>query len=99
MPISLQDHPGFGPGQDPGPVGCRWVVRALATVKERVKLHSLLPYCPDHIRIERVWEDGHAHVTRNHRCQTLEELRAQVKIYLDTWNWRGRHCYPKAAAI
>jgi transposase len=70
---------------------------ALATVRERVRLHFLPPYCPDHNRIERVWEDLHANVTRNHRCQTMEELMVQVKAYLDTRNRHGRHCYPKAA--
>ncbi len=71
---------------------------ALATVKGRVKLHFLPPYCPDHNRIERVWQDLHANVTRNHRCQTMEELMAQVKAYLVARNKRGRHCYPRAAA-
>ena len=71
---------------------------ALATVKGRVKLHFLPPYCPDHNRIERVWQDLHANVTRNHRCQTMEELMVQVKVYLGARNKRGRHCYPRAAA-
>ncbi len=71
---------------------------ALATVKGRVKLHFLPPYCPDHNRIERVWQDLHANVTRTHRCQTREELMVQVQVYLRARNKRGRHCYPRAAA-
>jgi len=71
---------------------------ALATVKGRVKLHFLPPYCPDHNRIERVWQDLHANVTRNHRCQTMEELMVQVKVYLRARNKRGRHYYPRAGA-
>ena len=72
---------------------------ALATEKgQRLKLHFLPPYCPDHNRIERVWQDLHANVTRNHRCQTMEELMAQVKLYLRTRNARKRHCYPMAMA-
>jgi hypothetical protein len=71
---------------------------ALATVKGRVKFHFLPPYCPDHNRIERVWEDLHANVTRNHRCRTMEQLMEQVKIYLRTRNKRGRHAYPRAKA-
>lgn len=71
---------------------------AMATVKGRVKLHFLPPYCPDHNRIERVWQDLHANVTRNHRCGTMEELMGQVKAYLVARNKRGKHCYPKAAA-
>ena len=36
----------------------------------KVVLHFLPPYCPDDNRIERVWLDLHANVTRNHRCST-----------------------------
>jgi DDE superfamily endonuclease len=77
----------------------RQVRLALATVKGRVKFHFLPPYCPDHNRIERVWEDLHANVTRNHRCRTMGQLMGQVKIYLDTRNKRGRHSYPRAMAV
>jgi hypothetical protein len=73
---------------------------ALATEKgQRLKFHFLPPYCPDHNRIERVWQDLHANVTRNHRCRTMEELMAQVKVYLKTRNARKRHGYPRATAI
>jgi transposase len=71
---------------------------AMATVKGRVKLHFLPPYCPDHNRIERVWEDLHANVTRNHKCQTMEQLMEQVKLYLRTRNKRRRHSYARAKA-
>jgi transposase len=73
---------------------------ALATeAGQRLKFHFLPPYCPEHNRIERVWEDLHANVTRNHRCRTMEELMAQVRLYLKTRNARKRHSYPKATAI
>jgi transposase len=72
---------------------------ALATVRGRVKLHFLPPYCPDHNRIERVWQDLHANVTRNHRCRTMEQLMEQVRVYLKTRNKRGRHSYPRAMAV
>jgi transposase len=72
---------------------------AMATVKDRVVLHFLPPYCPDHNRIERVWQDLHSNVTRNHRCRNMEELMAQVRAYLGARNKRGRHCYPRAAAV
>ena len=39
---------------------------ALAHFAKRVRLHFLPPYCPDYNRIERIWQDLHAHVTRNH---------------------------------
>jgi transposase len=72
---------------------------ALATEKgQRVKLHFLPPYCPEHNRIERIWEDLHANVTRNHRCRTLEELMAQVRLYLKTRSRCRRHVYPRAMA-
>jgi transposase len=48
----------------------------------RIQLHFLPPYCPDHNRIERQWRDLHADVTRNHRCETIEELMENVKRWL-----------------
>jgi hypothetical protein len=42
------------------------------------------PYSPDHNRIERLWQDLHANVTRNHRHQTLDSLCEAVSQYL---NW------------
>lgn len=71
---------------------------ALATLDGRVKFHFLPPYCPDHNRIERVWQDLHANVTRNHRCPTMDELMMQVRTYLKARNRRGHHCYPRVTA-
>jgi transposase len=48
----------------------------------KIQLHFLPPYCPDDNRIERVWEDLHANVTRNHRCATIEQLLENVRSYL-----------------
>ena len=48
----------------------------------RVVLHFLPPYCPDDNRTERVWQDQHANVTRNHRCATMAVLMNQVRYYL-----------------
>jgi transposase len=48
----------------------------------KVKLHFLPPYCPDDNRIERVWQDLHANVTRNHRCRDMEHLMDEVRYYL-----------------
>ncbi|WP_394838647.1 IS630 family transposase [Pendulispora rubella] len=45
--------------------------RALEALGGRIVLHFLPPYCPDANRIERVWQDLHANVTRNHRCKTM----------------------------
>jgi transposase len=49
----------------------------------RIRLHFLPPYCPDHNAIERVWEDLHANVTRNHSCRTMKELLAEAHGFLE----------------
>jgi transposase len=56
--------------------------RALAQLGGRVVLHFLPPYCPDANRIERVWLDLHANVTRNHRCRTIQKRMRRVQGYL-----------------
>jgi transposase len=48
----------------------------------RLQLHFLPPYCPQENRIERLWLDLHANVTRNHRCRSLSELMAAIFRYL-----------------
>lgn len=64
--------------------------RFLAQFGDRVVLHFLPPYCPDDNRIERVWLDLHANVTRNHRCRTMEELMVQVVAFLRAYNQRKK---------
>jgi transposase len=59
---------------------------AVQALGGRVKLHFLPPYCPDDNRIERVWLDLHANVTRNHRCAEMKELMREVRRYLRTRN-------------
>lgn len=59
------------------------VKAALATPEgQRVRLHFLPPYCPDHNKIERTWQDLHANVTRNHRCPNMVSLMREVRVYL-----------------
>ena len=48
----------------------------------RLRLHFLPPYCPDHNRIERVWRDLHANVTRNHNCDGIQHLMREVRCWL-----------------
>lgn len=48
----------------------------------RIMLHFLPPYSPKHNRIERLWRELHANVTRNHRCRTLPELLHNVEVFL-----------------
>lgn len=59
----------------------------LAALDGRVVLHFLPPYCPDANRIERVWQDLHANVTRNHRCSTMTALLDNVRNYVDAYRW------------
>jgi transposase len=56
---------------------------SLATEQgQRIELHFLPPYCPDHNKIERTWKDLHDNVTRNHTCADMKELMKQVRYYL-----------------
>jgi transposase len=59
----------------------RLVLAALRTMP-RIRLHFLPPYCPNENRIERLWLDLHANVTRNHRCHSIVELLREVDHYL-----------------
>jgi transposase len=66
----------------------RAVLRLLDQLRGRIVLHFLPPYCPDSNRIERVWQDLHANVTRNHRCKTMNLLLANARRYLTAYRWR-----------
>ena len=70
------------------------VAVALAGYASRIQLTFLPPYCPSHNKIERVWEDLHAEVTRNHRCRTMTKLMQEVRYYLRK---RNRKTLRKAA--
>ena len=65
-------------------------LKALAQLGGRLVLHFLPPYCPAGNRIERVWLDLHANVTRNHRCRTLQKLMRRVHAYLAARNAQQR---------
>ena len=54
----------------------------LASCDGKVRFHFLPPYCPDENRIERVWLDLHANVTRNHQCETMNEVMKEVRHWL-----------------
>jgi transposase len=62
----------------------------------KVQLHFLPPYCPEHNKIERVWQDLHANVTRNHSCDTMAELMSEVRHYLYKRNRRKLRLYEAA---
>ena len=59
----------------------------------RIRLHFLPPYSPQFNPIERVWLDLHAEVTRNHRCETMDELMGEVEHYL---RYRNRQLSARA---
>jgi transposase len=67
------------------------VQAAQARWGERVQLHFLPPYCPDHNRIERLWRDLHDNVTRNHQHTTMGELMNDVRAYLNQRRRSGKH--------
>lgn len=74
------------------------VKAALASeVGQRLRLHFLPPYCPDHNKIERAWQDLHANVTRNHHCRTMNELMKNVIRYLKTRNRKSNRQYHLAS--
>ena len=61
----------------------------------RLRLHFLPPYCPNENRIERLWLDLHANVTRNHQCPTIDDLMAAVHRYLrERFDLREVLAYP-----
>jgi len=66
---------------------------ALAALGDRVKLHFLPPYCPDHNRIERTWKDLHDNVTRNHTCSNMKQLMCEVNDYLINKDQQLQHKY------
>lgn len=71
------------------------IVRAaLAAMGGRIQLHFLPPYCPNDNKIERVWEDLHANVTRNHSCADIVNLMREVRYYLRKRNRKvvTQHC-------
>lgn len=61
-----------------------------STAGQRLRLHFLPAYCPDHNKIERTWQDLHANVTRNHNCRTMKQLMTNVTRYLTTRNRKQR---------
>ena len=49
----------------------------------KLRMHLLPPYCPQENRIERLWLDLNANVTRNHRGRTIAALLEAVHQCLD----------------
>jgi putative transposase len=65
--------------------GSKVVRQYMAQHGDRIVLHYLPAYSPQHNPIERVWWHLHEQITRNHQCQCMEEL---VKLTMD---WLDEH--------
>lgn len=71
---------------------------ALGQAGGRIQLHFLPPYSPEGNKIERVWQDLHANVTRNHTCPDMATLMQEVRYALRKRNRRaGRDEWNEAA--
>ena len=71
---------------------------ALRGYGKRIRLHPLPPYCPNDNRIERIWQDLHANVTRNHRCPDMDGLMTEVREFLWKRNREKFSKYYRSAA-
>jgi transposase len=61
---------------------CRPVQQYLQLWGHRIVLHFLPKYAPDTNPIERIWWHLHEEITRNHRCQTMDDLLDLVFAWL-----------------
>lgn len=64
---------------------CRKVAKFLQRWSHRMAIHFLPKYAPETNPIERVWWHLHENITRNHRCQTIEQLLT------DAFDWFQQH--------
>jgi transposase len=65
---------------------CRKVQAYLKRWGHRVRLHYLPTYAPETNPVERLWWHLHEEVTRNHKCQTIEELLEFTLAWLEGRN-------------
>jgi len=62
---------------------CRAVHDYLGEYGDRIVIHFLPKYAPDLNPIERIWWHLHEEITRNHTCQTMDELLDLVFEWLE----------------
>jgi putative transposase len=79
---------------------CRLVDEFLARFGHRITIHFLPKYAPNTNPIERVWWHLHEEITRNHRCQTIDEL---VNLAFEWFGYKDNFAietalYPQAIA-
>jgi transposase len=65
---------------------CRKVQEYLRAWGHRIRLQYLPTYAPETNPIERLWWHLHEEVTRNHRCQNMEELLEFTFAWLENRN-------------
>jgi putative transposase len=65
------------------PERCGKVRQYLAAWGHRIELHFLPKYDPKSNPVERIWWHLHEEITRNHRCQTMQELLDLVFGWLE----------------
>ena len=75
------------------------VRRYLAQHSGVFHFHFLPPYSPEHNRIERLWWDLHANVTRNHRHKTLCDLLREVHGFMQKERRRRSRLPPSELRI
>jgi len=63
---------------------CKRVQAYLREWGHRIQVHYLPKYAPETNPIERIWWRLHETKTRNHRCQTIEELLQEIFSWIDT---------------
>ncbi len=62
---------------------CHRVQAYLAAHGDRIVMHFLPKYAPETNPIERIWWHLHEEITRNHRCESMDELLDLVFDWLD----------------
>ena len=62
---------------------CRRVHAYVAVHDDRIALHVLPKRAPETNPIERVWWHLHEEITRNHRCETVDELLILIFNWLE----------------
>jgi putative transposase len=63
---------------------CKRVRAYLRDWGHRIRVHHLPKYAPETNPIERIWWRLHETKTRNHRCQTIDELLESIFTWIDT---------------
>lgn len=63
---------------------CKRVQTYLRQWGHRIRIHYLPKYAPNTNPIENIWWRLHETKTRNHRCQTIEQLLEEIFTWIDT---------------